>query len=505
MAQATPAPPLSVSTSNVNLNPAQQQVVTVTGAAPPLEATLDQKLVTVSVSPDASSVTITATQATGNDVLHLADANGASADVNIRVAFNAGTIPPQTSLAVTGNPVDPDWLAQRVERWVSRLTQAQPGAQTMIGTVTPPSTPLEPGQSTRFVVPVQIAGNGRYFDQSGSTTVTVQNVAATPFTPGLLFYDDDPERISQEGVLFRGSVTATAPARLYYYHDADEQPHRLVVALSSASADPASVQLVDVVAGPNLDVMHVGHTVTKNFLLTKSRGEGIVVNLSRDEPFLLADIAMASRQTVSGTVDLRVISGGPVTATVLAVSGEANPLSLLDGPVLPGDGHHRTGVFAIGGFGSSALNYAAGSPNATVVIGDADPTPPSADPGATGHDYGDYGVSHTIDVTLNDPGDAPATAYLYLKPLAGPARGSFLVNGELVEVGCVRAPTPYQISEFELTPGQTYHAVVQTMTDGGSFYPVEIGVSGTPPQPKAPAINAPDGCFPKPSGSSPTR
>ena len=350
---------------------------------------------------------------------------------------------------------------------------------------------------------MQIAGNGRYFDQSGSTTVTVQNVAATPFTPGLLFYDDDPERISQEGVLFRGSVTATAPARLYYYHDADEQPHRLVVALSSASADPASVQLVDVVAGPNLDVMHVGHTVTKNFLLTKSRGEGIVVNLSRDEPFLLADIAMASRQTVSGTVDLRVISGRPGDrhgARRLGRGQSAQPAR--QGRCFPATGTTARASFTIGGFGSSALNYAAGSPNATVVIGDADPTPPSADAGATGHDYGDYGVSHTIDVTLNDPGHAPATAYLYIKPLAGKARGSYLDNRELVEDGCVRAPTPYQISVFELTPGQSYHAVVQTMTEGGSFYPVEIGVTGTPPQPRAPPINAPDGCFPKPSGSS---
>jgi hypothetical protein len=36
------------------------------------------------------------------------------------------------------------------------------------------------------------------------------------------------------------------------------------------------------------------------------------------------------------------------------------------------------------------------------------------------------------------------------------------------------------------------------MTDGGSFYPVEIGITGTPPTPATPAISAPDGCFPKP-------
>jgi hypothetical protein len=38
------------------------------------------------------------------------------------------------------------------------------------------------------------------------------------------------------------------------------------------------------------------------------------------------------------------------------------------------------------------------------------------------------------------------------------------------------------------------------MTDGGSFYPLEVGLSGTPPQPVTPPVSAPDGCFPKSAG-----
>jgi hypothetical protein len=500
LAQATPGA-LSLSANSVALNPAQQQIITVSGATAPLQATLDQKLVDLSVSADATSVTITATQATGSDVLHLVDASGARADVPIRVAFNAGTIVPQTTLTVTGNPVDPTWLGAQVTRWVTRLTQTQPGAAATIGTPNPLPGPLAPGGNTQFVVPVQIAGNGRYFDQSGTTTVSVQNLVLAPFSPGLLFYDDDPEHMTQDGVLFRGTVTAAQPARLFYYHDDAADPRSLAVALTSDSQDPTSVQLVTAVAGPNMDVMHVGQTLTKSFLLTKTRGEGVVVNLSQDEPYFLADVPMADRQLVSGTVDLRVLSGGPVVVTVLAYSAGVDPRTLVGGAVLPGDGHHRTGVFKIDGFGSEALRYSAGGPDATVVIGDTDPTPPSADPSAAGHDYGDYGVVHTINLTLTNPGATPAAAYLYLKPLAGPARGSFLIDGNLLDVGCVRVSTPYQITSFELNPGATYQTSVSTMTDGGSFYPAEIGVTATPPQPTAPAINAPDGCFPKPQPS----
>ncbi|MBV8197983.1 MAG: hypothetical protein JO263_07595 [Candidatus Eremiobacteraeota bacterium] len=497
VAQATPAA-LSVSPASVNLNPAQQQTVSITGASAPVEATLDQRLVTVSVSPDGSGVTITATQATGSDVLHLVDASGARADLPIRVAFNAGTIAPQQTLRVTGDPADPQWLGEEVQRQVLRATKAQPDAHVTLGSFPPISEPLVPGASTQVIVPVQISGGDKYFDANGSTTVDVTNVAMPPFQPALLFYSDDPEHVTQDGVLFRGTVSSAAPARLYYYHDDGEEPRRLVVLVSGASAEPSELQLVETRAGPNMDVMHVGHTVSKNFLLTKTRHEGTIVDLSQDDPYVLADVPMTARQLVAGTVDLRVLSGAPVTVTVLGVSPGVDPRTLIAAPQLPDDGHHRTGVFAIAGYGSEALSYTVGGADATAVIGDTDPTPPSADPQAMGHDYGDYGVVHTMSVTMQNLEADATTAYLYFKPLAGPARGSFLLDGNLIEIGCVRVATPYEISSIDLGPGESYHGTLLTMSDGGSFYPAEIGITTTPPQPHAPSISAPDGCFPKP-------
>ena len=510
VAQATPAPiaspeptpaSLTVSTNAVNLNPAQERVLTVTGASPPLTVTLDRKLVTVASDAAGGSVTIDANQATGSDVLHIVDAAGARADVSIRVAFNAGTIVPQTTLKVTGNPADPNWLARRVEAWVARLTLALPGAQATVGTVVPSSLPLAPGNQMQITVPVQITSDGRYFDQTGSTTVNVQNVAADPIVPALLFYDDDPEHIAGDGVLYRGTVASDQAATLYYYHDNTEDPRRIAVVLSTDSPGPTSVQLIDASAGPNIDVMQVGHAVTREFLVRKPRGEGIIVDLSQDAPFVLRDVAMTARQGVAGNLDLRVLSGGPVTVTVLAASPGVDVRSLLGQPPLPDDGHHRTGIFRLTGFGKDSLSYATGGADAKVVIGDREPTPQSTDPNAPGRDYGDYGVPHTIDVALSNPTDVAATAYVYFRPIAGIARASFLIDGNLVELGCVRQPVPYQISAFSLSPRQTVRSAIQTMTDGGSFYPVEIGVTGTPPSIATPPINAPDGCFPKPESS----
>jgi hypothetical protein len=96
----------------------------------------------------------------------------------------------------------------------------------------------------------------------------VVNRSLPAFVPELLFYDDDPEHVTQDGVLFRGTVAADRPTRLYYYHDAAADTRRLVVAMSSTSQTATEVQVVAAPAGPNVDVMQVGHAVTRNFLLS---------------------------------------------------------------------------------------------------------------------------------------------------------------------------------------------------------------------------------------------
>ncbi len=180
-----------------------------------------------------------------------------------------------------------------------------------------------------------------------------------------------------------------------------------------------------------MDVMHVGQSLTKNFILVEHAQRGRCGQSSRKTTRILLD------RRADGSARVGRGSGG--SSGAFRRSGRAHgarplspgvdPRTMLGSPVLPGDGHHRTGVFNIAGFGSNALTYSAGGPDATLVLGDTEPTPPSASASANGHDYGDYGVVHAIDLTLSNPGGAPAAAYLFFKPLAGPARGSFLIDG----------------------------------------------------------------------------
>ncbi len=486
---------LGVTPGSLALNPAQQQTIAIAGAVPPVTVSAEHRLVMVSVNAAGTTATVTATQATGSDVLHVVDALGGTADVPVRVAFNAGTVAPQISLTVTGDPIDPAWLSDQMQAAVARATQAMPGALMMIATPAPPA--LVPGAAATVAVPVQISGNGSYFDIGGTTNVTVRELPLVHADPALLFYDDDPEDVTQDGVLYRGTVTVAQPVRLYTYHDNAGTADRSITVVLSALAT-SRVQAIDALAGPNVDVMSVGHAVGVTYLTVAPKDEGIVLTLPAAAPYVLHGVTAGYGELVAEALDLRVLSGGPVTVTVLGLAPGQAVQTFLDQATVPGDGHGRTGVFAIAGYGDAMSTYVAGGPDARVTYGARDPSPPAAVPGQRGHDYGGYGVLYHFVFTLTNPTGAESNAYLYERPLSGDVRSSFLVDGTLVQLGCARESVPYQIEAYGLQPYSTYRVVVETMPDGGSSYPMELGVTATPPIPQTPPLDAPNGCFPRP-------
>ena len=505
---ATPAPlPLVANPASVQSNIGAARDVNIQGASGTLSATLDPKIAAVTIN--GSTVTVSPI-VNGRATLHVVDAAGASVDIPLRVAPNAGTIARQLALKVTGEPVDPNFIATQAALAVRQATSANPGTTVTIGQVAPPASPLGIGGQLALSVPVSILGGDQYLDVNDATQINVQNVAAAPFEPMVLYYSDDPERILSDGILFRGSVSQQ-PVRIYDYHENGSDPRRLVVALSTSSTAASSVHVIEAFAGPNIDVMSVGHAVTKNFLISKPRNQGVIVDLPDGAPFLARDVLLGFRQGVADVADFRVLSGGPVTITVLAVSPNVAPATLLDGPVLPGDGKGRHGTFSLSNYGAQTLEYTAGGDDASVTLGDREPTVPTADPKDPGADFGDYGVMFDLALNVHNPTDAAQTVYLYEAPRGGPVRASYLVDGAATptELGCATSPpnatSPphrYLIAQFELTPRSSQAHIVRTMTDGGSNYPIEVGLTAQVPQPATPAISAPDGCFPKPQPSA---
>ncbi|HZZ64315.1 MAG TPA: hypothetical protein VFE17_02360 [Candidatus Baltobacteraceae bacterium] len=492
----SPAASLTLSPPQVNLHPSQSQIISVANAAGPIAVTASAPLVSTTVDQAARTVTVAASTQTGSTVLTISSASG-SARVPVRVALDAATVPPSIDLRVSGDQIDAPWLLTQIQNAVRAAVAAQPGAGPLqLGEIAPP-TPFNTGAVASVTVPVRVAGGAQYFDVNGTTSINLQNLAVQAFAPPVLFYDDDPEKLVANGVLFRNEVTPAAAARLYYYHQNTLAPRQLAVVLRASS--PARVQLIDASAGPNPDVMTVGHNVSRDFLVRKPRNQGVVVDLAAGAPYVAEQFSMNPVDGAAGSIGIQVLSGGPVQiATMALASTDAAQLNAyFDQPRLPGDGHARTGVFNLTGYGGEVLAYTAGGPDAVTQYGAS--SPPPAQPGS-GHDYGDYGVIRTITFDLANSSPQPATVYLYERPMGGSVRSSFLVDGTLVQLGCARVPQRYQIgTPFSLPPGSNSRLVVQTMTDGGSSYPLEVGITSSPPLPQTPPITAPDGCFPKPA------
>ena len=176
-----------------------------------------------------------------------------------------------------------------------------------------------------------------------------------------------------------------------------------------------------------------------------------------------------------------------------------DPLGFLGAAATSKDGHNRHGAFDLTDFGSDDLSFTAGGADVSVTYANRDRTPKNLDPSDTGHDYGDYGAIHRITFTFANPTGDPHVVYLYERPLGGPVRSTFIVDGVLKELGCVEKLQRYLIAAFTLPPGSNGSSTVLTMTDGGSFYPIEVGATLVPPIPNAPPQRAPDGCFPAPT------
>jgi hypothetical protein len=416
----------------------------------------------------------------------------------------AGTIPSNVTLDVTGALVDGTFLDKQIrnalDREIRRTMQA--GVSISYGPIVPwPLPPLAQGSRTAINVTVHVAGDGTSVPVTGVTTVTVNNVAVAAASPAVLFLSDDPEYFLSEGLAFRGTVTPDGAARLYYYHSNIGLPRDVDVVLTAPT--PSRVHVIASEAGPDLDVMAVGHTVSRDVLRFEQGGVGTIIDVVPGKAFILRHVLMLQAEAVAGAVDLHVLNGGPVTVWVVGSPAGGRPETYLAGPRMPLDGHNRHGTFALGDFGALAATYTIGAEApAAVTYGGRDVTPRNLDPNDPGRDLGDYGVVHRITFTLNNPTDDAHPVYLYEKPLGGPVRSTFFIDGQLKELGCARLARPYWITTYQLPPHSSGATTTVTMTDGGSFYPVELGVTETQPLPYIPPIGSPDGCSPSAARSA---
>lgn len=493
-----PVRPLRLERGRVGVVPGTTQRVGLTGGREAIVArSSDTGIVDATYDPVARQISL-AGHAPGNAVVTVTDSVGQRSEIAVLVAPAAGIVPTDVTIQLGGN-VSTAYALARTDDRIVRDAQAQPGASLQIHGIAIPNG-LHPGDRVETTARVKIDGHGAFVDVLGNTNVHVRDDPYPKLEPQILLYSDDPERLSpaDDGVLYRATIDAGRSARAYIYHVSDAPDRHLYLAVQSIGG-PARLQLLGYTAGPENAFSFVGHRATLQYLLERGAQESDVLDVPADAPLVLplAGRAMRAGDLIASIFDLRALDGGALTVSVVAVTGGRDPLEVLAGAEIPGDGHGRRGEFSLVDVPPLALAYTVGGPEpAPFTIGL--PTIANLRPG--GHALGgDYGVLRGIALQLTNRATSAANVYLYETPAGGNATTTlwFANDPAPLEIACVKVPTNrYAVKTFEIAPGETKTITGEYMTDGTSYFPLLFGLSTTPPLPP-PGPYSPDACTPK--------
>jgi len=510
---ASPAPrgsslarPIRLERSRVGIVPGGRLGLVVSGGVGALVARSSSPSVDAAYDAGAHRLTLSARTA-GTASVSVADGFGDSANVDVLVAPPAGFVPAEVTVMLGGN-VSPAYATARANEEIARQAQLQPKVAIDVHGIVLANT-LHAGDRIDVSARVKIDGANVFVDALGTTVVHLRDELYPKLDPQVLLYSDDPERLgaADDGVLFHADVAAQRPARAYVYHVSDTPGRKLYLALASPSGS-ARVQLLGYSAGPENAYSFVGHRSTLQYLLERGAQESVILDVAEGVPFLvpLGGRAMRAGDLVASIYDVRALQGGALSLSVVAVTGDRDPIEVLGEPARLGDGHGRRGEFSLVDVPPLALTYA---------IGGAEPTPFSIGtptlanvlPGGRALG-GDYGVLRAVALQVSNPTTSPATAYFYESPAGGNATTTMWFAGDPapLEVPCVKIATSrYAIKAFDLAPGETRAVSAEYMTDGTSYFPLLFGLTGTPPSPP-PGPYSPDACTPKvpPANLAPT-
>lgn len=496
--------PIRLDRARVGIVPGGSLAINVSGGVGTLVARSSDPSVDASYDAISHQLLVRA-RTPGNATVSLLDGVGDAASVDVLVAPPAGFVPANVTVNLGGN-VSPAFAVARVNDEIARQAQMQPKTTIDIHGIAIPAT-IHPGDRVDVSARVRIDGAGAFVDALGTTNVHVRVDAYPRIDPSLLLYSDDPERLdaAADGVVYRATIDAAHSARAYVYHVSDTPARRLYLVLQSATG-PARVRLLGYAAGPENAFSFVGHRATIQYLLERGAQESVVLDVTPETPLVvpLGARAMRAGDLVAAIFDLHIEQGDTLSANVVAVSGDRNPLEVLDAPELGDDGHGRRGEFSLVGVPPLALTYGVGSPD-TLPFSIGEPTIANVRPNGRALG-GDYGVLREVALQLNNPTNAPATVYLYETPAGGNATTTMWFTGDPTptEISCVRGgPGRYAVKSFVLAPSETRVVTGEYMTDGTSYFPLLFGLTQTPPSPP-PGPYSPDACTPKTPPVTPT-
>jgi hypothetical protein len=425
----------------------------------------------------------------GSGTITVTDDAGNSDAVTVAVLAPAGVVPPTVALNFAGTP-SRSYLAARIRSAIVAATKLEPGLTVSVQTQGI-DLPAVPAADFSQDVPV-VLRRPNFSDVQGTVRAHVTiSPAFADSEPVTLLYSDDPETVAGDGVLLHSTtpIDTTHPARLYAYHEAGG-PDRQLFLIIRTKGTASQVQLTGDTVGPYGDFVCIGHQSTKSYLEERSKRVGTTLDIGAPTPAIVQLNArlMPARTLVAAIYDIHVLSGDPVDVTVVTSGVDVDPLSLLGGSELPGDGHQRRGEYDLSKLRPIALTYTVGqAADAQASVGAPSGDGPdriaSLRPGGAVL-AGEYGVLRRFHIEIANPGAVEKNVYLYMTPVNGTDSMTLWFDGDAAATEVARVADPsakYLVRTLTVPPATTKVADGEFLSDGASWYPLEIGLTETPP------------------------
>jgi hypothetical protein len=437
--------------------------MTVTVANPAIvDAAADQNALTIALTgkaPGATTITIT-------------DQRGVTASVPVRVAYYAGTVAPEASVRITGDPASADFVKRAALKAALQLVQARPGAQVVasLDQISYNASLAQDNVAT-VTVPVLLQGE-QYFSVDSSTRVRVENVAAPKIMPDSLMVSDFPERLTENGELFTADLKRAQPSRFLYFHynPPGEPDRRIVLRAQNVSPEPAIVQFISGAGGPDSNEMLTGHVATTNFLRNLVQNQGQIIVIPGNGTLNLVEQSLPAKMIVCNVLQLRVLNGSTVHLTLFAQNASDSPdESLAQSALLSGDHPHARGIYEIPEFHYSAL-WNVNDQYLELPIGQI-PLPNLIKGEALA---GDYGVLQSFVIKVQNPTAQPQPIAIYENPRGGRATGTYLIDGVLIQSHQVPPFSRYKVRQYVVPARGFVRVTIQTIPDSGSSYPLRL-------------------------------
>ena len=471
-AAAPTPPPITVEPASATVAVVSSARVVVGSAIAPIAVVAHDPTVVDAAVDQSSSAIVLSGKKPGTTFVTVSDARGLTRDVQVRVAYYAGTAASQTTLSITGDPASSDFVRQEVVAAVVRAAQPRPGAQVVVSADDVPfSGTLAQDRVAVVNVPVLIQGTD-YIEVDATTRVDVRNVAAPRISPDSLMVSDYPERLEENGTLFTADLRSEQPSRFLYFHynPPGQPPRRVVLRVDNTSPEPANIQFISGRGGPTANEMEAGHTATRAFLIDVVQNQGRLITIPGNSSLNIAEQSLPPGTIVCNLLQLRALSGnGSVHLTLTSQPADGDVAGAAGGALLEAERKHARGIYPIPEF-YYAAQWNVNGDYLEVPIGQI-PLPNDLQGQALA---GDYGVLQSFVVTVHNPGSTPQSVAIYENPRGGRATGTFIIDGVLVQSHQVPAFSRYKIRQYVIPARGFVRVTIVTMPEAGSSYPLRL-------------------------------